>query len=187
MTWEKYLTLITDLHLEEKATSFQDNEEFYKYSVLGLSRMKRVFKKIDLTESLIQKVKSIDTPQTWMLITESWCGDASQTVPIIARLAEENEHIHLHIVLRDSHPELMEHFLTNGGKSIPILGILDAQNEEIGRWGPRPSVAQKMLMDYKAIPEIERPPYGDFSLSLQKWYNADKGLSTMSELEAQIP
>lgn len=180
-TFQSYIELIENLHTEGKATSFQDNEEFFDFSKLNLTRMMRVYKKVELTEAITAKMKSFNSKHSWLLITESWCGDAAQTVPIIARLADLNPHIELHIVLRDSNDDLMEHYLTNGGKSIPILAILDEQHNELAKWGPRPEAAQQKVLDYKALPE-PRPPYQEMSQQIQMWYNKDKGMSTQAEL-----
>ncbi len=181
MSFGLYLDLIEALHKDNKATSFQDNEEFYNYSKLGYSRMKRVYKTVSLNSELEKKVTDIQSPQTWLLITESWCGDASQTVPIIAKLADLNNSIELKIVLRDSQEDLMVHYLTNGGKSIPILAILDEELNEISRWGPRPEPAQNKVLEYKSLPD-PKPPYSELSTEIQKWYNADKGILTQKEI-----
>ncbi|UXP31018.1 thioredoxin family protein [Reichenbachiella agarivorans] len=185
-TFEEYITLIEQLHTEEKATSFPDNKSYYDYSVLGLSRMKRVYKKVELNSEIIDRIKAISSPQHWVLISESWCGDASQTVPVIAKIAEQNPNITLHIVLRDSNPELMAYYKTNGATSIPILVILNENWSEITVWGPRPAVAQQKVMEYKAMPEAERPAYEVLSTEIQKWYNADKGLSTQNEIAMRL-
>ncbi|PIB35699.1 hypothetical protein BFP72_09990 [Reichenbachiella sp. 5M10] len=181
-TFEQYIARIELLHTEEKATSFPDKKSYYDYSVLGLARMQRIYKKVELNSDITQAITAIQSPQHWVLISESWCGDASQTVPVIARIADQNPNISLHIVLRDSNPELMEYYKTNGSTSIPILAILDQNWSELAVWGPRPAVAQQKVMDYKALPEAERPAYEELSKELQKWYNADKGLSTQNEL-----
>ena len=181
LSFKEYISLIEKLHLENKATSFQDNEEFFAYSKLGLTRTLRIFKTIKLSPEISLKVKSRANNQTWLLITESWCGDASQTVPIIAKLASLNAQVELKIVLRDSNKGLMEHYLTNGAESIPILAILDKNLEETGRWGPRPEPAQKKVLAYKNLEE-PKPPYSELSTELQKWYNKDKGALTQTEL-----
>jgi len=181
LSFKEYISLIEKLHLENKATSFQDNEEFFAYSKLGLTRTLRIFKTIKLSPEISMKVTSITNNQTWLLITESWCGDASQTVPIIAKLASLNAQVELKIILRDSNKGLMEHYLTNGAESIPVLAILDENLEETGRWGPRPEPAQKKVLAYKNLVE-PKPPYSELSTELQKWYNKDKGALTQTEL-----
>ena len=181
LSFEGYISFIEKLHLENKATSFQDNEEFFAYSKLGLTRMLRIFKKTKLSPDILLQVKSIAKKQTWLIITESWCGDASQTVPIIAKIANLNAQIELKIVLRDSNKALMKHYLTNGSESIPILVVLDKNLEERIRWGPRPGPAQKKVLAYKARKE-PKTPYNELSTELQKWYNKDGGFLTQTEI-----
>ncbi|MEM7161418.1 MAG: thioredoxin family protein [Bacteroidota bacterium] len=181
LTYPEYLALIERLHTEEKATSFQDNASFYKYSVLGLSRMKRIHKKMELLPELVNAIQSIEGKQHWLIITESWCGDASQTVPIMIRMAEENSNVQAKIVLRDSNLDYMDLYRTNGSISIPVLVVHDENWNELFHWGPRPAPAQQKVMEYKALPE-PRPPYEELSTELQKWYNADKGITTQKEL-----
>lgn len=183
MTYQAFLELIEQLHQEEKATSFQDNPEFYKYSVLGFSRMKRIHKKVELNPKLVEIIKGIQEEQNWIIITESWCGDASQTVPIMARLAEVNSKINLRVVLRDSNLDYMQHYTTNGSISIPVLVMYDKDWNELMTWGPRPAHAQNKVIEYKALPE-PKPAYSELSTDLQKWYNVDKGVTTQEEILA---
>lgn len=184
-SFDEYIGLVEKLHEEKRATSFPENEEYYEFSVLGLSRMKRIFKKFDPSETMTSLLSSLTQEQTWVLITESWCGDASQTVPVIAHLASLNEFIDLKIVLRDSNLDLMNQYLTNGAMSIPILVVFDKEMNELGVWGPRPKEAQERLLEYKSLPD-PKPPYADLSLALQKWYNTDRGRSTEIELEKML-
>ena len=180
-SYQEYISLIEGLHQQEKATSFQENKTYYDYSVLGLSRMKRIFKRQEHLPELLSLVKEIDEEQNWIIITESWCGDASQTVPIIAKLVSENPQINLRIVLRDSNLNFMNRYLTNGSISIPILVVFDKEWKELWVWGPRPAEAQEKVMEYKHAPE-PKVPYSTFSAEIQKWYNQDKGISTEREL-----
>ena len=97
-------------------------------------------------------------------------------------MANESDQIDLKIILRDENEELMNHFLTNGGKSIPITVIQDKiTGEAIGHWGPRPHEAQKMVMAYKELPKEEKPSYDDFVQQVQKWYNQDKTVAIQKD------
>jgi hypothetical protein len=115
-----------------------------------------------------------------LVLTESWCGDAAQSMPIMNKLAEITNKIHLRVVLRDEHPELMNAFLTNGSQSIPKLIVTDTStNELIGEWGPRPSVATEMVNSYK---REHGSLSAEFKQDLQVWYNKDKGASIVEDL-----
>ncbi len=180
-TYPEYRTLVENLLKEGKSTSKDDSEMMVNYSKLNHSRMKRLDKTVKLPLDIIEKVESITTPIKWIVLTEGWCGDAAQNLPIINKIADLNKNINLRIVLRDEHPELMDQFLTNGGKSIPKLIHIENEYSKIESWGPRPTVATKMVSDFKAKNGSITP---EFKKDLQLWYNKDKGISTIEDMMA---
>ena len=115
-----------------------------------------------------------------MVLSEGWCGDAAQIVPVIHKMAEVTDKIELKIALRDDNDVLMQHFLTNGGKAIPKLIILDAESFQVlADWGPRPHGAKQLIVDYKATHGVVDEAA---KIELQKWYLHDKGLSIQQEI-----
>ena len=113
------------------------------------------------------------------MIAEGWCGDAAQILPMLHKIAEASNKIDLKIVFRDENEALMNNFLTNGSKSIPKIIILDNQQNVINSWGPRPSIATKMVLDFK---EKNGQLDANFKKDLQIWYNKDKGNTTQEDL-----
>ena len=114
-----------------------------------------------------------------LAIAEDWCGDAANTIPFLARWAAEAPGVELRIILRDHHPEVMDRYLTNGARSIPIVVVLDETLKEAGHWGPRPKALQEFVMANKArIPKAELYP------QVRKWYARDKGETTLREVLA---
>lgn len=94
-----------------------------------------------------------------LAITEDWCGDAMMVNPILRKIAEASD-IEVRCVSRDDNPELMDRYLTNGGKSIPKYIFLDDKGEVKGSWGPRSPKVQQMVEDKKAkLPEQNDPQY----------------------------
>lgn len=178
ITYQEYKDLVKKLLAEGKSTGPNQSDALTNYSLLNDRRMKRLDKTIKITEQTAQEIEKVREPQTWLVLTEGWCGDAAQNLPVIHKMAELNEHINLKLVLRDDNLELMDLFLTNGGRSIPKLIALDSNNNVIDTWGPRPAIATEMVADYKA-------KYGaldaQFKQDLQVWYNKDKGLSTQED------
>ena len=163
-------------------TGLNPSDSLIEYTKLNWSRAKRLDKKFKPLAETSAFLRNFNRQIKLKIITEPWCGDAAQVVPVIARLAELSGNFETEIVLRDENEELINRHLTNGGKSIPITVIIDAQtNEVLGHWGPRPIVAQQMVMDYKAKPENERPSYDDFVQEMQQWYNKDKTESIQNE------
>ena len=148
-----------------------------------MSRSKRVDKNFKPLEETSDFFKNFNQPIKLKIITEPWCGDAAQIVPALAGIAELSDKIDTEILLRDENEELMNQHLTNGGKAIPVAIIIDAEtNETLGHWGPRPAVAQQMVMHYKAKPENERSSFDDFVQEMQQWYNKDQTASIQKEL-----
>ena len=144
MTFAEYIKLIDDLLLEGKTTGMNQSDAMFNYGKLNRQRMHRLEKTVNLEESLKEKTRSLDVRWIWLVITEGWCGDAAQNIPLIEKIAAENEGIETRYVLRDENLELMDEYLTNNARSIPKLICLDAETlEEIGTWGPRPQIAME--------------------------------------------
>ena len=177
-TYQEYRTLVSDLLLVGKSTGPEQSEYITNYSMLNDKRMKRLDKTIKITEETVSEIKKLEVPQTWLVLTEGWCGDAAQNLPVINKMAALNENIQLKLVLRDDNLDLMDLFLTNGGRSIPKLIALDKDNNVLNTWGPRPTVAAEMVADYKAT---HGSLDAQFKQDLQLWYNKDKGISTQED------
>jgi hypothetical protein len=117
------------------------------------------------------------TSRRLLVIAEDWCGDASSTIPILARFADTVPGMHLRVVRRDDHPELMDRYLTNGSRSIPIVIVLDEGFRELGHWGPRPTSLQTWVLENRPlVPKAELYP------QIRKWYARDRGESTLREV-----
>jgi hypothetical protein len=142
--------------------------------------MKRLNKTIEVPERIIAILKEKAANWTWVILTEPWCGDAAQCVPVIEKLALSAGNIQTLYLLRDEHPEVMDAYLTNGGRSIPKLICLDKTGKELFTWGPRPAVIQEVMNRLKAegITEI-----ATIVEQIQKAYNEDKQAGIYSEFE----
>ena len=182
MDYDFYRKMIQDLVTAGKTTGANQSEMMVHFTKLNDKRMYRLDKTVKLTDDLSEAVKALEKQYTWMVISEAWCGDASQIVPVIAKAASlKPELIDLKFILRDEHPTVMDMFLTNGGKAIPKLVIIDQATGEVkGDWGARPAPAQEMVIAYKS--KSDKEPYQEFNTKLQQWYNKDKSLSTQAEL-----
>ena len=146
---------------------------------LNWQRSIRVEKTIAISPSFKQRLENIKRQLTWLVITEPWCGDSAQSLPIIHKIAKHsNGKIDLRIIHRDQHHELIDAFLTNGARSIPKLIQLNDQFEVMGIWGPRPAEAQQLIVQIKSNPETA-PHYKD---ELHKWYAQNKGQAIEQEL-----
>lgn len=180
MTYEEYRESNRELHERDLTTGNIQNEQYLHYSILNEQRMRRLDKTVKLTEELKSIVRGL-YDQKWLVITEAWCGDAAQNIPVLKKMSELNSKIDLKFILRDEHENIMQEHLTNGGKSIPKLIVTSPHGEVLFSWGPRPAPIQKMVLDYKTQEE-PKPSYSDFLLKVQKWYNLDKTLTLQEEL-----
>lgn len=179
-TYEAYRELVKGLAQKGATTGLEQKESYIDYTVLNDRRMARWDKTLKIPSAIENKVKNLDRKMLWVVLTESWCGDASPSLPVMNRLAQMTPNLDLKIVLRDENMELMNRFLTDGSLSIPKLISLDLHTGVIlATWGPRPSTATKMAQVYKKQHGSLTP---EFKEELQLWYNKDKGQNILSDL-----
>jgi len=178
MSYDTYVELVDGLLQKGMTTGENHSEEMIGFTELNQHRMKRVTKSFKLMDGVQPNTgKNLG----FLIITEAWCGDASQIVPAVVKLGEAIG-VESRLVLRDENEDLMNLHLTNGGKAIPIALLLDLDSYEvIAKWGPRPQAAQQLVIDYKKLPE-PKEPYSEFVKSIQLWYAKDKTQSIQREL-----
>lgn len=179
-SYTEYRNHVSNKLSQGEVTGNEQSEHLLKYSELNVVRMNRLDKTLTVHEDVSEKISSIKSKLIWLVLSEGWCGDAAQLLPVINKKAELSENIKLKVLLRDENEELMNQFLTNGGKAIPKLIIIEEETLEVlDHWGPRPEGASKLISDYKAthgiVDEIAKT-------ELQKWYLQDKGFSTQKEI-----
>lgn len=179
-SYSDYRDYIKTLLKEGKSTGNEQSEALTHYSELNETRMNRLEKTIVIADENVQKLQRLQKEYIWLVISEGWCGDAAQILPVIYKMSQLSNKIELKIVFRDENEELMNMFLTNGARAIPKLIILDKTTLEVlGNFGPRPNGATQLILDYKKQHGlIDEKAKTD----LQLWYLHDKGLSTQNEI-----
>ena len=183
VSYPVYRKQVSALLLEGKSTGMNQSDALLHYSMLNDRRMGRLDKKTTLLDTTKEALNKVLKKRTWLLITEGWCGDAAQIAPIIHKMSQESEKLDLKVVLRDENDALMRQFLTNGSRSIPKLIVLNENDEVLSSWGPRPSIATKMVQDYK---EQHGSLDDDFKRDLQLWYTKNKGENIQQDLISLI-
>ena len=178
MTYDVYLDLLKDLLSEGKTTGPNQDAGLFEYAKLNIQRMERIYKTLVITDELANIVKAINDKQTWICSTEGWCGDAAQSLPLFARLAELNSNITLKMVLRDENLELIDRYLTNGGRAIPIVIALQ-DGKELWKWGPRPASLQVIVDEFKQNPTVT---FEELKTQLHTWYAKNKTVDQQNEL-----
>jgi len=183
LSYAEYVKLIDDLLIEGKTTGPNQSYAMFNYGKLNRQRMHRLEKIVKLEPETVFSIRSLDVKWIWLVITEGWCGDAAQNIPIIEKIAAENEGIETRYILRDENLELIDQYLTNGARSIPKLIVLNADTlEVVGTWGARPKAAQELF--YKLKDQgIEKPQIME---RLQRWYNEDRSRSIQREFRELI-
>lgn len=178
LTFEKYMHIMSELVKQKKTSGPVQSTALIEYTKLNFSRSKRWLKQakpserlINLTQKKFHKV---------LAITEAWCGDTAQNLPFFEQLCQQLN-VPYHLCFRDEHPELMNHFLTNGGKAIPIVIFMDEQFNVITTWGPRPKPLQEKVLAYKQQPE-PKASYEEFAISIHEWYHSDRMQTLDQEL-----
>ncbi len=178
ISYSEYRQLIEGLLKQKKTTGEDHSEKLIEYTQLNVQRMTKWDKISTVNNELKLAIEKITKKQNWLIITEAWCGDAAQNIPVINKMAELNKNIELRFVLRDENLDIMDNYLTNGGRSIPKLIILDESLNELDTWGPRPAPVQKLLAEFKRNPEAS---YEDFAIVVHTWYAKDRNTTIQKE------
>jgi len=173
-TYESYRAMVNQRLSGRKTTGENHSEAMLHYTNMNVHRMNRHDKRTGLKENLIQRLEAVDKKWIWLVLTEAWCGDAAQSIPIINKMARVNDNIELRLILRDQNLDVMDQFLHNGmSRSIPKLICLDAETlQVIGEWGPRTQEAQGLFNSLSKSSVLESPEVKEH---LHRWYAEDKG------------
>ena len=139
-----------------------------------------LYKRATVPDELLERAKKIQRPWHFLVLSEDWCGDSINTLPIVAKLTDAQPLLDMRILGRDANPDLMNAHLTGKSRSIPVVILLDENYVERGWWGPRPRPLQEWVMDHLAEPSDER--YKE----VRRWYARDHGFRSLSEILDKI-
>ncbi len=171
MSFPQFLQAVKSLHAENKVTGHQQTAALLEYSRLNEKRMDRIIK-----HGSVEVEHNTASSAKWLVITEGWCGDSAQITPYLYHLSLRLNS-EMRVILRDDHPEVMDMFLTNGTRSIPIIVFLNDRYEAIHRWGPRPASLVQLIQGWKE----QGLTKDEFNPMIHKWYAEDKGVSCVQE------
>ena len=181
MSVEDYHNELKEIAQTGKYKNEVEGSQMLDFIKLNHARTKRVLKQALIPTTLINVLKGVGSKYYWVVISEPWCGDSANVLPVISRLADLNKNIELKIILRDTHPEIMDEYLTNGTRSIPKLICFDESYKQLGVWGPRPEALQVYVDDLKMTETLSSDKLKE---KIQMWYNNDKGVAICEELES---
>jgi hypothetical protein len=183
-TYAAYRQFLDELMAQNRTTGPAQTEQIIHYARLNLQRMQRLDKTVQVLPELHAALGQLRRRYVGLVLTEGWCGDAAQIVPVLEAMAQASHgQLTTRYLLRDENLDLMDRYLTNGGRSIPKLIVLHADTlAEAATWGPRPAPAQELFTRLKQ----EQVPYEEFATQLHGWYAKDRTLSTQRELLALL-
>jgi hypothetical protein len=173
LSYAEFRALMHDLHGKEKVTGTNQSADLLAYSILNEQRMNRIDK-----HGVIAQVLPSTEIKKILVITEGWCGDSAQILPYMHKWAMAKGH-DMRIVLRDENLELMDQFLTNGARAVPMFLFINADGSLLEKWGARPKVLQDKVVQWKA----EGLEKETFITMIHKWYADDKGNTCIEEWE----
>lgn len=171
ISYADYSTLSKTFAKEGKSSGAQ-KPSYIEYSKLSAARLKRWEKVYKPSQETLDRLAAGVRPgEKWLVFSETWCGDAAHNVPFIAKWADHIG-VELKVIFRDENVELMDEFLTNGGRSIPKLVRMTADYEVLGTWGPRPTPLMEEYANWRAKDDFD---YKEWTMFAQDWYNTNKG------------
>lgn len=153
-------------------------EEFIEAAEKNQEMWRSMYRRAEVPEEIVERLKKLPSPRYLLVLLEDWCGDAFNTVPAVARLAEAVPQLDLRVLRRDENLDLMDQHLTGTSRAIPVVIVLDETFEEIGWWGSRPKELQAWFLSEEA----QAMPKEDRYREMRKWYARDRARSALTEI-----
>lgn len=178
ISFDEYFKKTEEVVNKNEAELTEEELKMLDYYQLGVQRMSRMLKVYKPNEEQIQKLEEKNFKGKFLIITEGWCGDAGQTVPAVSLFFEGKNEVR--VIYRDENPDLIDQFLTNGTRSIPIVVVLDENDEVIAHWAPRPAYGIELLKKHKADPE--KYTKDQFYNDIQVYYAKNRGKDAIDEI-----
>ena len=175
------MTISSDLSLRvryQRAASF---EEFLDSATTHTELWRAMAARADVPADVVRDVESLGRHWHLLVLVEDWCGDAINTLPVLAALAKRATNIDLRILSSETNDDLMNAHLTGTARSVPIVMLLDAHYIERAWWGPRPAPLQGWVI--RAGRALTRE---DRYREVRRWYARDRGTTTLAELVAAL-
>lgn len=179
-SYDTYKELVSKLIINNRTSGNNQSENNIYFTKLNAERVKRIEKTTVLNEDLKQQLDKIIDPLTILVIAEAWCGDVAQNLPPLKIISDYNPNVEVKIIFRDENPEVMDQFLTQGTRSIPVFLLIKRDSlEVIGKWGPRPDPAQKIMREAKLRKDYS---HDEATKEIQLWYAKDRTVTFQKEL-----
>jgi hypothetical protein len=132
-------------------------------------------------EEYLERAAAVPGKWHLLVLSEDWCGDAVNTVPVVAKLVALSPNLELRVLPRDENLDLMDAHLTGTSRSIPVVILLDEEYRERAWWGPRPTALQNSVSgEWQLLEKSTR--YRE----ARTWYARDRGRTTLEEVVSML-
>jgi hypothetical protein len=84
------------------------------------------------------------------VLAADWCGDVVRNVPVVFRVLEAAD-IPTDVLIMEKHLDVMDEFLTMGGRAIPKVIFTTPDGGVLTEWGPRPRHVQEAMIAFKQL------------------------------------
>jgi hypothetical protein len=168
---------VTESGLKDRFLAGETFPEFLAKPKKYKELWEALYKRATVPEPILERSKTLEQPWHLLVLSEEWCGDSINTLPLVAKLTDALPSIDMQILRRDDNPDLMNAHLTGTSRSIPVIMLLDGDYVERAWWGPRPRPLQEwVIKEGLALPKDDR--YRE----VRTWYARDHGMTALTEL-----
>ena len=154
--------------------------KYFFYSKYNWDRQRHVEAHYVPSPAFMEAVEALPTAAQFHFITDDWCIDSAYSLPLVEAAAGHRPDVDVTLYIRDEHPALMDRYLTNGDRSIPILVIRDAEGNDLSRWGPKPA----LLHHLRTHLQEGGAPGSEVVQATSDWYEEDGWVEVERELTA---
>lgn len=167
--------------LRDRYLAAQDFETMLASATKNAELWAAIWRRAEVPQEFIDRVTMLGGEWHLLVLSEDWCGDAVNTVPVLAKLAELTPNLDLRILARDANADLMDAHLSGTSRAIPVVMALDADFAERGWWGSRPTGLQRWaLAEGLLLEQTERYRH------VRTWYARDHGRTTLDEVVSML-
>lgn len=129
-------------------------------------------------DALVTRARATGNGWKLLAVAVDGCSDSVNTIPYIAQLVAMLPGVELRIVDSDVGRAIMDtHKTPDGRGATPTVLLLDAHYVERGAFIERPAALLKFLATQNGAPIT-----GDATSPKMRWYDDDKGVSTLTDL-----
>ena len=90
LSFEEYESKFQHWVQEQQTSSANPTSQLIEFTKLNWIRSQRIKKTVSLNPALLEEVAKLKYNYTWIVVTEAWCGDSAQNLPVIAAIANSN-------------------------------------------------------------------------------------------------